>query len=196
MNAEQLNRLLEVIELDIVPRTRKAVESGNKIFGAAVLRAADLALVVAGTNEEVDSPLWHGEMVALRDLATLPKAERPDAEHCLLLSTHEPCPMCLSAIAWAGIPTIYYLFGYEQTRDTFEIPHDLKLLSQIFGCEEGNYNRANDFWECHAIEDGIEACGDVDRTVLGDSLERIRQTYADLSHAYQSRKKTTGIYRK
>ena len=40
-------RLLEVIENDIVPVTRSGVASGNKIFGAAILRRSDLSVVVA-----------------------------------------------------------------------------------------------------------------------------------------------------
>lgn len=41
---------------------REAVKKGNKIFGAAILKLSDLSLVVVGTNTEIESPLWHGEV--------------------------------------------------------------------------------------------------------------------------------------
>ena len=46
------NRLLEVIEYDIIPKTRAGVAAGNKVFGAAILQKSDLSLVVAETNGE------------------------------------------------------------------------------------------------------------------------------------------------
>jgi hypothetical protein len=60
-----IDRLLEVIELEIVPLTRVGVREGNKIFGGAVLRKSDLSTVVVVTNRESVNPLNHG--VASRD---------------------------------------------------------------------------------------------------------------------------------
>ena len=59
------NRLLEVIENDIIPKTRAGVGAGNKVFGAAILQKSDLSLVVADTNGETRNPLFHGEISAL-----------------------------------------------------------------------------------------------------------------------------------
>ena len=60
------SRLLDVIEQDILPLTERGVASGNKVFGAALLNKADLSVVIAGTNDETDNPLWHGEINTLR----------------------------------------------------------------------------------------------------------------------------------
>ena len=51
-------RLLDVIDSDILPLTERGVAAGNKVFGAALLRKSDLSLVLAGTNDETDNPLW------------------------------------------------------------------------------------------------------------------------------------------
>lgn len=205
MTAQFLARLLEVIELDIVPLTREGVEVGNKVFGAAILKSSDLSVVVAGTNEETACPLWHGEVVAIRNFHELPPDQRPSPEECLLVSTHEPCPMCLSAIAWAGIPSIYYLFGYEQTRDSFHIPHDLEMLSQVFRCDDGDYARENKYWQSHAIVAAIERCQEggpeggpegspaPDRERLMEKVERLGEIYAELSRRYQAVKASTSI---
>lgn len=45
-------RLLTVIEQDILQLTEKGVAGGNKVFGAAILRKSDLSLVLAETNNE------------------------------------------------------------------------------------------------------------------------------------------------
>jgi tRNA(Arg) A34 adenosine deaminase TadA len=54
-NAALIDRLFDVIEHDIVPLTREGVATGNKIFGAAILRKADLSLVIAATNNETEN---------------------------------------------------------------------------------------------------------------------------------------------
>jgi len=33
-----------------------------------------------------------------------------------------------SAITWTGFDNFYYLFSYTDTKDAFNIPHDLKIL--------------------------------------------------------------------
>ncbi|RYG97100.1 MAG: nucleoside deaminase, partial [Alphaproteobacteria bacterium] len=102
-------RLLDVIEHDIVGRTRGGVGGGNKLFGAAILRKSDLSLVVAETNNETENPIWHGEMHAIRRFFELPADARPDPKDCIFVATHEPCSLCLSGITWSGFDNFYYL---------------------------------------------------------------------------------------
>ena len=64
-------RLLDVIDLDILPLTEAGVATGNKVFGAAILRKSDLSLVLAGTNDETTNPLWHGEVHTLKQFFEL-----------------------------------------------------------------------------------------------------------------------------
>lgn len=93
-----IDRLLDVIENDIVPKTAEGVAKGNKLFGAALLRKSDRSLVLAETNNEIENPLWHGEMHCLKRFYQIPKAERIETADAIFLSTHEPCSLCLSAI--------------------------------------------------------------------------------------------------
>ena len=81
-------RLLNVVEHDILPLTRRGVAAGNKVFGAAILRKSDLSLVVAETNNELENPLWHGEVHTLKRFYEL--GEKPATKDLIFLSTHEP----------------------------------------------------------------------------------------------------------
>jgi hypothetical protein len=65
-DAALIDRLLDVIENDIVPLTEKGVAKGNKLFGAAIMRKDDRSLVLAETNNEIENPLWHGEVHCLK----------------------------------------------------------------------------------------------------------------------------------
>ena len=71
------DRLLQIIETHIVPKTRAGVAAGNKLFGAAILRKSDLSLVIAGTNAETENPLFHGEISTLNAFYKMPAERRP-----------------------------------------------------------------------------------------------------------------------
>ena len=179
------DRLLDVISQEIVPRTRVGVSAGNKIFGAAILRKSDLSVVVVGTNEEIRNPLLHGEISTLNALFDLPSFDRPKTEDCLFLSTHEPCSLCLSAITWSGFDNFYYLFGYEKTRDAFNIPHDLKILEEVFKIPNGAYAQDNGFWSSYHIIDMVSEAKGKSADVLNKKVNQISKDYEVLSQSYQ-----------
>jgi tRNA(Arg) A34 adenosine deaminase TadA len=184
-------RLLEVVEHNILPLTAKGVSAGNKVFGAAILRKSDLSLVVAETNNELENPLWHGEVHTLKRFYEL--GEKPATKDLIFLSTHEPCTMCMSAITWAGFDNFYYFFSHEDSRDSFAIPHDLKILKEVFGLEPGGYRKQNAFWNSFAIADLVETEADPARAELKAQTARIKATYASLSDNYQASKGENAI---
>ncbi len=183
------SRLLDVIEQDILPLTERGVAAGNKVFGAAILRKSDLSLVLAETNNERENPLWHGEVHTLKRFYEL--GERPDTRDLIFLSTHEPCPMCMAAITWAGFDNFYYFFSYEDSRDSFAIPHDLKILKEVFGLEPGGYRKKNAFWNSFAIRDLVAT--DSRKAELEAQNSRIRSEYDRLSAIYQASKADNDI---
>lgn len=174
-------RLLDVLEFEILPMTTEAVKVGNKLFGAAILKKSDLSLVVAGTNRETENPLFHGEISTLNTFWGLPAQARPAPEQCIFFSTHEPCPLCLSAITWSGFDNFYYFFSYEDSRDAFAIPHDLNILNEVFHCPDGQYNPENAYWRSYWLMDLIEATST-------DRVARLRSRYDALSLTYQENK--------
>ncbi|NTE86394.1 deaminase [Agrobacterium rubi] len=185
------SRLLDVIENDILPLTTKGVALGNKVFGAAILRKSDLSLVVAETNNELENPLWHGEVHTLKRFHEL--GEKPDTKDLIFLSTHEPCTMCMSAITWAGFDNFYSFFSHEDSRDAFAIPHDLKILKEVFGLEPGGYRRNNAFWNSYFIADLVETEDGPIKARLKEQTARIKSAYHDLSVNYQLSKSDNDI---
>tara|TARA_Y100001970_G_C13947400_1_gene706415 strand:- start:50 stop:637 length:588 start_codon:yes stop_codon:yes gene_type:complete len=188
-----LNKILDVFEKNIIPLTEKSVETGNKIFGAAILKKEDFSVIVAGTNNEIENPLWHGEVHTLKKFYELPKEKRPDEKNCLFISSHEPCSLCLSAITFSGFDNFYYLFPYQATSDEFNIPHDLNILKEVFNINDGNYKRDNYYWKSISIINLINKVPNEKAKVIMESLNNIKNNYRKLSEKYQSNKQKNNI---
>lgn len=75
-------------------------------FGAVIVRNGE---VIARAHNEVlssNDPTAHAEILAIRRASkTLGKFDLSD---CVLYATCYPCPMCMGAVFWARIPTVYY----------------------------------------------------------------------------------------
>ena len=188
-----VDRMLAVLREDVLPLTREGVRHGSKVFGAAVLDKRSLGLVVAGTNEEARNPLLHGEISCLNGYWSLPRESRPQPSECLFLSSHEPCPMCLAAIAWSGFDNFYYLFSYEDSRDDFDIPHDLNILEAIFRCSDGAYVDANSYWRSFYLLDLIEHGSRDERAKWQQQVADLRSAYGGASDRYQETKRESDI---
>ena len=188
-----IDRLLDVIENDIVPLTADGVTHGNKLFGAAILRKDDLSVVIAETNNETENPLWHGEVHALKRFYELPRDARPATKDCIFIATHEPCSLCLSAITWTGFDNFHYLFSHEDSRDSFAIPHDLKILKEVFGLEPGGYRSENAYWKSFALRKLAREAGARDRARLEQRIADISARYDQLSATYQDGKSENDI---
>lgn len=188
-DADFIDRLLDSIESKVVPLTDEGVREGNKLFGACILKKNDMSLVAAGTNLETEWPLLHGEISCLRNVARMPAQQRPNVKDCLFIATHEPCSLCLSAITWSGYDNFYYLFSYVDTKDSFNIPHDLKILSEVFGCQHGAYRRQNAYWRAHDINTLVQELDDAEaRERLSARIEALRKRYDGMSKIYQNSK--------
>ena len=188
-----LDKFLDTFKNDILPLTTKGVDAGNKIFGAAIINKDDYSLVVAGSNNEIENPIWHGEIHTLKKFYELDNKTRPNEKNCIFLSSHEPCSLCLSAITFSGFNNFYYLFPYESTSDEFNIPHDLNILKEVFNISDGKYMKENSYWKSYNINILVNELKDTNRKKFTESFKEIKKKYIDLSKKYQSSKEKNSI---
>lgn len=82
------------------------VANGGGPFGAVIVRNGEV--VATGTNRVTanNDPTAHAEVSAIRAACT--KMQNFKLEGCTCYTSCEPCPMCLSALYWAGVSRIVY----------------------------------------------------------------------------------------
>lgn len=84
-------------------------------FGAVIVK--DDIVVGVGNNHVVknNDPTAHAEIMAIRNACST--LNTFDLSGCELYTSCYPCPMCLSAIIWANIKTVYYGNTKEDAAD-------------------------------------------------------------------------------
>ena len=82
------------------------VANGGGPFGAVIVRNGEI--IATGTNRVTanNDPTAHAEVSAIR--AACAKEQNFKLEGCTCYTSCEPCPMCLSALYWAGVERIVY----------------------------------------------------------------------------------------
>lgn len=92
-------------------------------FGAVVVRDGQVIAKSGNRVTSTNDPTAHAEVSAIRLACTA--LETFDLSGCVIYTSCEPCPMCLSAIYWARIGTIY--FANTKT-DAAQIGFDDKFI--------------------------------------------------------------------
>lgn len=75
-------------------------------FGAVVVKDGKIIAKSGNKVTTTNDPTAHAEVSAIR--LACKKLKTFDLSGCIVYTSCEPCPMCLSAIYWARIETIYY----------------------------------------------------------------------------------------
>lgn len=91
-----------------IDEARKTMnENKGGPFGAVITDSAGNIIAVASNRVlETHDPTSHAEINAIRNASNVLGTH--DLSGCTLYATGYPCPMCLSAIIWANIKTVYY----------------------------------------------------------------------------------------
>lgn len=103
---------------------KKALEAAQKgiehheggPFGAVIVNAS--GNIIAQANNQVlknNDPTAHAEVMAIREACQ--RLQTYDLSGCTMYTSCEPCPMCLSAIIWANISTVYYACTKEDAAE-------------------------------------------------------------------------------
>jgi tRNA(Arg) A34 adenosine deaminase TadA len=97
-----------------------AIKKGNQVeapynFGAVVVKDGE----VIGSDHahvwEQHDPAAHSEICAMRMAGQ--KLQNWQLEGCTLYASHEPCTMCFSCAAWAGIERIVFVTPASAQKD-------------------------------------------------------------------------------
>src|SRR5262249_5781052 len=89
-----------------IEKAREGIAAGQSPFGAAVVKAGKVIATAHNTVWRDTDPTCHAEMNAIRQAAAaLGTIFLTD---CVMYTTCEPCPMCLSAIHWAKFVRCVY----------------------------------------------------------------------------------------
>ncbi|MBR5686271.1 MAG: nucleoside deaminase [Muribaculaceae bacterium] len=137
------------------------VDRGGGPFGTVIVKDGNV-IAAAGNSVTLDNdPTAHSEVNAIRRACSLIRNFKLDG--CVVYCSSEPCPMCLSALYWAGVSRIYYgnttadadrvNFGDDFIYMEIEKPHHERSVPCIH-MEDTTAIEAFDKWV--AKEDKIE----------------------------------------
>ena len=119
---------LEAFMTLAIEQAKLSLREGNSGFGAVVVRDGEVIASARDTEKTQGDPTAHAEMSAIRAAS---KVLGRDLSGCAIVSTHEPCPMCTTAVLWSGISTIAYGYSIKdaitQGRRRIDLP-----CSEIF----------------------------------------------------------------
>lgn len=152
-----------------------AIASGNPPFAAVILADDEVISSSHNTSRSSGNPLHHAEMSAIQSVIESHGAEILLKAH--LISSNEPCPMCIGACIWSGIRKVTYFLSQEQVAairgwGTFMSAHKIAAVDDsgiiINGPieHEGMRKMHQDFWTAdrnsefkhsiHLLDDKIE----------------------------------------
>ncbi len=97
----------EIIE-ETIKHTKETMHANiGGPFGAAIIDKDGTVLSITSNSVLRDNdPTAHAEVNAIREASK--KKGSYNLKDCTLYATGHPCPMCLGAIMWANITTVYY----------------------------------------------------------------------------------------
>jgi len=106
-----------------IAEAKVSLKEGNSGFGAAIVKEGTVVARAHDTDTTCIDTTAHAELNVIRLAAQNTKGT---LSGCMLVATHEPCPMCSTAIVWSGITSIAYGYSIQdslqQGRTRIDIP--------------------------------------------------------------------------
>ena len=91
---------------------RSAVASGNPPFSALIVADGNIISACHNVSRSSGNPLEHAEMSAIQ--SAIKNHGSAILKNAHLISSNEPCPMCIGACIWSGIAEVTYFISQEQ----------------------------------------------------------------------------------
>lgn len=83
-----------------------AQEKGDYAIGAVIVKDGKIIARAQNRSKIDNDATKHAEMLAIQEASKKLKSRHLNG--CILYTTHEPCPMCASAVVWAKLSRIVY----------------------------------------------------------------------------------------
>jgi tRNA(adenine34) deaminase len=83
-------------------------------FGAVIVRPQTAEVMARGVNDTRANPTLHGEIACMNDYVR--RHGNRGWPQLMLYTTGEPCPMCMSALVWAGIGGVVFATSIDGIR--------------------------------------------------------------------------------
>lgn len=110
----------------VIARALDAARSDDRVGIAAAIVSGNQILEIAENEvNTLSDPTKHAEMVALAALSQ--REDRKDLGDCTLISTLQPCEMCLSAMRFAGIKRVIYAATQERVAEKYFVFPKLRI---------------------------------------------------------------------
>ena len=142
MDKENVEFMKKAIEI----ASGNASTQGGGPFGAVIVKDGKVVSAAGNTVTPDNDPTAHAEVNAIRNACK--ELKTFDLSGCVLYTSCEPCPMCLSASYWARIEKIYFAAGRDDAAkagfsdafiyDQFDLPvNERSLPAERIMEEEG-----------------------------------------------------------
>lgn len=104
---------------DIMKRTINlaisTIRDGNTPFGAIIMKDGEIIAEAMNEVSSTNDITAHAELLVIRKATK--KLGRIELSDCELYVSGEPCTMCLTAIYYAGIKTVYVAYKQEIAKE-------------------------------------------------------------------------------
>ena len=88
-----------------------SLREGNNGFGAVIIKDGQIISSAHDMEDTENDPTSHAEINAIKQAS---QKLGKNLAGCILVSTHEPCPMCAAALVWSGISEIAYGYSIKE----------------------------------------------------------------------------------
>jgi tRNA(Arg) A34 adenosine deaminase TadA len=89
-----------------IAKAREGIATGQSPFGCAIARGDDVVAVAHNVVLATPDITAHAEITALREACRRLKCVH--LIDCIVATTCEPCPMCMSALHWARVDSVHF----------------------------------------------------------------------------------------
>ena len=96
----------EIYLRQAVETAKQNIEKGGGPFGAIIVKDNEVVAQCGNSVTNDNDPTAHAEVNCIRSACK--KLNTFDLSGCVIYSSCEPCPMCLSAIYWARLDRLVY----------------------------------------------------------------------------------------